>query len=60
VIDQRSSDRIAAYIRQIAGNRAAARAAASRDREFVRDHYTAAQARDTFRLIVRDAARAMR
>jgi glycosyltransferase involved in cell wall biosynthesis len=60
VIDQRSPDRVAAYIRHLAGNRETARAAAARDREFVREHYTAVGARDTFRALVREAVSATR
>src|SRR6185436_215645 len=59
-IDARSVDRVAEYIRYMVENRSATRAAASHGREFVKQHYTAARARDTFRAIVRDAAMATR
>jgi glycosyltransferase involved in cell wall biosynthesis len=59
-IDERSPEGVSAYIRNMVENRAAARAAAAPDREFVRQHYTAAHARDTFRTIVREAATATR
>jgi glycosyltransferase involved in cell wall biosynthesis len=59
-IDERSADRVAEYIRHVVENRSAARAAATPGRDFVRQHYTAARARDTFRAIVRDAAMATR
>jgi glycosyltransferase involved in cell wall biosynthesis len=55
-IDERSSEKVATYIRHLAANRAGARAAATPGREFVRRHYTAAHARDAFREIVRRAA----
>jgi glycosyltransferase involved in cell wall biosynthesis len=59
-IDERSVDRLAAFIRRMVENRADLRAAATPGREFVRQHYTAARARDTFRALVRDAAMAAR
>ena len=59
-IDERSVDSLAAFIRRMAENRADVRAAATPGREFVRQHYTAARARDTFRALVRDAAMAAR
>lgn len=59
-IDERSPDRVAAYIRDMIENRVSARAAAMPGREFVRQHYTAAHARDAFRAIVREAATATR
>jgi glycosyltransferase involved in cell wall biosynthesis len=54
-IDERSPERLVDFIRCRAGNRLAARANASGDRAFIRDHYTAARARDAFRAIVQDA-----
>ena len=54
-IDERSPDRVAASIRHMVEDRASARAAARPGREFVRQHYTAARARDAFRAIVRGA-----
>jgi len=59
-IDRRSPDRVTAFIHEMVTNRAAGRAAAKPGREFVRQHYTAAHARDTFRTLVRDAAVAAR
>jgi glycosyltransferase involved in cell wall biosynthesis len=59
-IDERSTDRVAAFIRQMVENRASARTAAMPGREFVRQHHTAARARDAFRAIVRGAAMAAR
>jgi glycosyltransferase involved in cell wall biosynthesis len=59
-IDERSPDRVAAFIRHIVENRASARAAALPAREFVRRHHTAARARDAFRTIVRGAVTAAR
>jgi len=59
-IDERSTDKVGAYIRDLAANRAVARAAAMPAREFIRQHYTAARARDAFRAIVRGAAPATR
>jgi glycosyltransferase involved in cell wall biosynthesis len=59
-IDERSTDKVGAYIRHMAANRAVARAAAMTGREFIRQHYTAARARDAFRAILRGAAPAAR
>ena len=59
-IDERSVDRLTAHIRHLVENRTAARAAATAGREFVRQHYTATGARDTFRALMCDAAMAAR
>jgi hypothetical protein len=58
VIDERSYERVVAFIRHMIGNRDGARIAAKRDQAFVRQHHTATRARDTFRAILRDAASA--
>jgi hypothetical protein len=58
VIDERSYERVADFIRQMIGNRDGARVAAARDRAFVQQHHTARQARDAFRAILQDAASA--
>jgi glycosyltransferase involved in cell wall biosynthesis len=55
-IDERSVDRVAAFIREMVENRTAGRAAATPGREFVRQHYTAARAREAFRAIMNGAA----
>jgi glycosyltransferase involved in cell wall biosynthesis len=60
VIDERSVERVAAFIQGTVRNRRAARLAAASDREFIRRHYTAMSARDTFRAIIRDVAAAAR
>ena len=57
-IDERSPTGWPPHIRQLVENRAAARAAATAGREFVRQHYTAARARDAFRAMVRGAVTA--
>ena len=57
-IDERSVERVAAHLRHAAANRAGARAAATSGREFIREHYTAARVRDTFRAILRNTATA--
>ena len=56
VIDERSFERVAAFIRHMMGNRDSARVAAALDQQFVQLHHTARQARDTFRAILQDAA----
>ena len=59
-IDERSTERLAAHIHRAVDNRAAARSEATSGREFVRQHYTAAHARDAFRAIVRGVVPATR